>query len=262
MNKNFYAQALSYYRNFQLNLNEIRILKKFYKDWHNTRMLDIGIGCGRTSYTFSALCKNYVGIDYVPEMIEDCINKFEDDPDVNFIACDARELSKYKIGTFDFILFSMNGIDSVGYKDRIIILNEIFNVLNETGHLFFSFHSINSLPLKRPYPTFDTRNILKSIYNCLEHTIYLIKLKNVYKNTNIEVLKHGEYAELYDFVHNFKHKMKITYLNPMHQIKILHQIGYEVLEILDVNAKLIGLRQILREESEYIHLLCRKKMVA
>ena len=34
------------------------------------KVLDLGVGAGRTSYTFAAIAGEYVGVDYAPTMIE------------------------------------------------------------------------------------------------------------------------------------------------------------------------------------------------
>jgi ubiquinone/menaquinone biosynthesis C-methylase UbiE len=56
-------------------------------------MLDLGIGAGRTAYTFAAITRRYVGVDYSPKMIELCRDQFPEGPSVKFIVGDASDLS-------------------------------------------------------------------------------------------------------------------------------------------------------------------------
>jgi ubiquinone/menaquinone biosynthesis C-methylase UbiE len=62
-------------------------------------MLDIGVGGGRTTKYFFPLAKEYVGIDYSPEMIQACKKKF---PELRFEVADVRNLSLFGDGHFDF----------------------------------------------------------------------------------------------------------------------------------------------------------------
>ena len=106
-------------------------------------MLDIGVGAGRTSLHFAGLVRRYDAIDYSTAMIAECRRRL---PDVgSFHVADARDLSLFADATFDFVLFSFNGIDNLGFDDRDRALREISRVLRGGGVFAFSTHNLEFL---------------------------------------------------------------------------------------------------------------------
>ena len=105
---------------------EATILEEFRNRLPNMSMLDIGVGAGRTTIHFALLAKEYLGIDYSSRMINACLKKFGDYPEkISFLTSDARTMKLFKNNSFDFVLFSFNGIDYVDHEDRIGTLREI-----------------------------------------------------------------------------------------------------------------------------------------
>lgn len=80
------------------------------------KILDIGVGCGRTTPYLTSISKNYIGMDYSPEMVECCRQRF---PDIEFMEGNACDLTRFHDGSFDLICFSYNGIDCVDHEDRL-----------------------------------------------------------------------------------------------------------------------------------------------
>ena len=54
---------------------EATILEEFKKQLPEMKMLDIGVGAGRTSVHFAFLAKEYLGIDYSNRMITACLKQ-------------------------------------------------------------------------------------------------------------------------------------------------------------------------------------------
>lgn len=100
-------------------------------------MLDLGVGAGRTSYTFAALVRTYIGIDYAPAMIEICRSRFGESDRQKFLCLDAANLSKLDDRKFDLVLFSFNGLDCVELEKRHKILKEVHRLLRPDGFFFF-----------------------------------------------------------------------------------------------------------------------------
>src|SRR3989344_8353521 len=109
------------------------------------KMLDIGVGGGRTSYHFLNSAKEYVGIDYSSKMIEACKKRFKNSNNASFILCDAGDMSIFNDNCFDFILVSSNALDYVSNSHRIKAFKEIKRVGKKNGYLLFSSHNLMSI---------------------------------------------------------------------------------------------------------------------
>jgi len=120
---------------------EAVILRDYRGDLVNKRVLDLGVGAGRTVPWLAPLAASYVGLDYSCRMIERCAARY---PQYRIEFGDARDLSRFPAAAFDFVLFSFNGIDSVGHADRLTILAEAARVLEIGGVFVFSTHSLQT----------------------------------------------------------------------------------------------------------------------
>jgi SAM-dependent methyltransferase len=113
------------------------------------RILDIGVGGGRTVEMMRSLSTNYVGLDYMPEMVAAATRRFAG---VDIRLGDARDLSQFPDGTFDLVTFSNAGIDAVAHEDRPRILSEARRVLGPAGLFWFStLHKDGPSPRFRPW---------------------------------------------------------------------------------------------------------------
>lgn len=134
---------------------ERAILASLRSEFRNTRILDIGVGSGRTTPHLLDISEHYIGIDYSPEMIKACKERY---PSVQFEVRDARSMSDIADDAFDLIFFSFNGIDYVNHSDRISILTEIARVLSRSGAFVFSSHNRNA-KIRRPW---DLNNLRRN----------------------------------------------------------------------------------------------------
>jgi SAM-dependent methyltransferase len=140
------AVASAWRRRVELQKAEERIFGEFRGRLGRMRMLDMGVGAGRTSLFFGRAAKSYVATDVAPVMLQACRETLGDylDPS-SFIECDARSMGIFADGSFDFILFSYNGIDCVNGDDRALVLSEVRRVGARGGWFCFSSHNIWSL---------------------------------------------------------------------------------------------------------------------
>ena len=109
-------------------------------------VLDLGVGGGRTTPYLSRVASRYVGVDYSETMIHACRRKF---PNLSFFLADAADLSALENASFDAVVFSYNGLDSVvPDQKRLRCLRECRRVLRADGVLVFSSHNPRSILLR------------------------------------------------------------------------------------------------------------------
>ena len=103
------------------------------------RILDLGVGCGRTSPVLASGAASYVGVDYSPEMIEICRSRFAS---FEFRVADAANLSEFPGSSFDLVVFSFNGLDYLfPNQTRQSCIREVYRLLEVGGLFIFSSHN-------------------------------------------------------------------------------------------------------------------------
>ena len=128
---------------FPAEIALIAMLRAERNDW---RVLDIGVGSGRTSPHFAALGPTYIGVDYSPQMVRVAKKRF---PQFDFRNMDATDLSAFADGQFDLVWFSYNGMDYGGPAERLRILAEVHRVIAPGGAFCFSAHNRDYVDLER-----------------------------------------------------------------------------------------------------------------
>lgn len=101
----------------------------------NGATLDLGVGGGRTYPLLRLLSRSYVGIDYTAELVRRCNARY---PEADVRLGDARDLSGFPDASFDFVLFSCNGIDAVDHLGRGEILASVSRVTRPGGIFMYS----------------------------------------------------------------------------------------------------------------------------
>jgi ubiquinone/menaquinone biosynthesis C-methylase UbiE len=211
------ANIVSYYQQLrQLQPAEQTILHLLKDKLSTFKMLDIGIGGGRTTQHFAPLVKEYIGIDYSAEMITACQQRFLNVSwSISLEVGDARNMHQFADNSFDFILFSFNGIDYVSHSDRLQILQEIKRVGKSGCYLFFSSHNLQSLVKQLDYKTLMSLNPFKTYINFV--MLGFFKLFNL--SIDFNKLKTATYVIIKDEPHNFR--LQNYYIRPEEQIKQL-----------------------------------------
>ena len=166
-------------------------------------ILDIGVGAGRTTPALLKISDDYLGVDYVPEMVNQCQKKF---PVVCFDQADARDMSKFADESFHTVFFSMNGLCMVDHEGRIAILKEISRLLKPEGAFLFSTYNRDSaLYLKTfQFPHFNftlnparfTVRSMRFLRSCWRRTMNRLHYKKAEVHT-------PEYAIINDVCHNY-----------------------------------------------------------
>ncbi len=201
----------------QLQKPEETILNILKNQLPSMKMLDIGVGTGRTTLAFAPLAKEYVGVDYSEGMIKACQEQFQKaDSKISFAVCDARAMTNFKDNTFDFILFSFNGIDYMSHADREKTLKEIKRVAKADGIFCFSTHSTLCIEKYLSVSLCLNPLWLLKIFQRRWKVQSLIRAHNGLEHISYSVIKDGE----------GKFKIETHYINPLEQIKILKETGF------------------------------------
>jgi ubiquinone/menaquinone biosynthesis C-methylase UbiE len=192
---------------------EQTVLDLFRDRLPSMKMLDIGVGGGRTTQHFSSLAGEYTGIDYSAEMIAACRQRFLGSPQSMVLEVgDARSMPEFADDAFDFILFSFNGIDSVSHSDRLLILQEICRVGKTGCYFLFSSHNLQGLAREFDWKTQVSLNPLKTYVNLMMSA--LLTLFNA--SISREKLRTADYLMVKDESHNFR--LHQYYIRPKSQI--------------------------------------------
>jgi ubiquinone/menaquinone biosynthesis C-methylase UbiE len=222
----------------------------------NGRMLDIGVGAGRTTHHFAPLASEYIAIDYAENMIEACRREFHPLPsNTSFIHCDARDLSIFGDAHFDFVLASYNCIDGLSHADRIQILQEIKRTCRKGGLVCFSTHNLLFLDhyfkiawwLKRA--KLESRHPLKVLYAIYRY-VWLLAL-----NECREHLASKDYAIIHDGAHNFS--LKLYYIKPWKQIQQLEELGFKNTRIFSLDGnEIVRVSELDKARDWWLYYLC------
>ena len=240
-----------------LQAAEIAILSRIRNQFRHKRILDIGVGGGRTTADLLDISGNYIGIDFSPEMIAVSRQRY---PSVLFEVCDARDMSRFLDGSFNLIIFSYNGIDNVGHLDRLRILREIHRVLAYRGTFVFSSHNRKGL-VRRPW----TRYYVYRKANPLRHSRQFVKLfmkefipdcVGHFRNRWHEV-RTDEFAIINDEAHHFG--LLAYYIRIEEQINQARKIGFDDIEAIGLDGNWLREEDYVTCSDPWVYYICHKQ---
>ncbi len=231
-NKNTYNKksvADYYSKEDKLQPPEAAILESIKERLPQMKMLDIGVGGGRTTLHFAEHTEEYVGVDYSEEMVAVCKRRFSGwSNKIAFAVCDARNMQMFEDDRFDFILFSFNGIDSIAYEDRDRVLREVQRVGKQGGWFAFSTHNLLGAPELFKFHGFRGRSLVGAGKSAVKWVL-LNFICN--KPKDVRDLPHKQYAIINDGCHGFN--LKNCYIRPSEQIDRLQE-GFENIRVFSL----------------------------
>jgi SAM-dependent methyltransferase len=251
-NKTIYESgelAARYSAEEKLQPPELSILNSLRTELAQARMLDLGVGGGRTTLHFAPLVRSYVGIDYSEAMVAACRRRFEEAPDrLTFQVADVRSLAAFGAASFDFVLFSYNGLDYVSHEGRREALAEIRRVLRSGGHFALSTHNLNNLR-KRLRPEFNLKPRAMA-----SRLLWISRF--CWHNRGLNDGKDG-YCEVYDGALGYR--LRTHYTSPERAVEELMRAGFHDVETFSLaTGEAIGQEKNLRANTEdWLYYLCR-----
>lgn len=206
---------------------ENALFDKYRHEIAAANVLDIGVGAGRTTIHLLADCRSYHAIDYAPRMIDACRKRFTACPAETFSVGDVRNLSAHATGSYDFVLFSFNGLDYISHEDRSTALREIRRTLRSCGLFLFSTHSLHAFPF--PDDEVQARNT----------------------HVDPELMARQGWYHLVDYADS----VVTYYIYPHVQVRALAEAGFEVLDTLDLQGRPFDYD---RPPADWmVHFMCR-----
>jgi SAM-dependent methyltransferase len=118
-----------------IDIGERILVNRIADEVRSQAILDVGVGGGRTAWMLRTISRDYVAVDYSPEMVEACRHEY---PGLDVRECDARDLSIFADGAFALVVFSFNGIDVLDHVGRLQALAEMHRVLRLGGLMLYS----------------------------------------------------------------------------------------------------------------------------
>lgn len=127
-------------RRGSIDAGEAVVLERAAPAASGRAILDLGFGGGRTIALLREISDAYVGLDYVPELVEAARAAH---PGTRLEQGDARDLSRFDDRSFALVVFSFNGIDGLEHDDRLVVLREVARVLEPGGAFVYSTHNLD-----------------------------------------------------------------------------------------------------------------------
>lgn len=218
-NKKIYnsRKVVDYYKTSTLQPAEVAFFSLIKEQLKNMRMLDIGVGGGRTTHKFGPAAKNYVGIDYAEKMVEACRQTFQDrQGNIDFAVCDARDLSQFAAEEFDVILFSFNGIDHCTLSERQKIFKEIQRVGKKGAWFCFSSSNIQW------FSAWSSIGFIANPIRLLARIRHYTLLRHY--NTNFKERLKENVGIFTSSAHNYN--LKLNFIRPSYQLQQLEKLGF------------------------------------
>lgn len=203
---------------------ELAVFEPLSDELRSGRLLDIGIGAGRTTAYLAPKVGHYVGVDYSHGLVAAAQQLY---PEADIRWCDARDMSAFDDGSFDFVNFSFNGLDSLDHDGRLQVLAEVHRVLKPGGHWTFSSHNRDYrrrglLPWQPPFK--PGRVMLKKSREALAARKNWSRLRK-------EQVETPEYALVNDEAHDYS--LLHYYVSPQAQTRQLEAAGFTDVRVLD-----------------------------
>lgn len=215
-------EVIDFYDTYQkLELPEETIFEILKTELSGMTVLDVGVGGGRTTEFLAPKVSSYTAIDYSAGMVERCRTKFSNKfPKAKFLVGDARDLSPFGKSNFNFVLFSLNGIDYVPGQSRIDFFRNARTITKPGGYLCFSTHNLGFLKRIR---VLSAAHLSLNVFWMLKKITRIQKLKRMNAEA-LQAAKTSDYVFINDGAHNFG--LAQCYVRTAFQVGMLRECGF------------------------------------
>lgn len=244
---------VSYYTQLQqLQPAEAVILQQLEESLPHMTVLDLGVGGGRTTQYLAHRVFDYTGIDYSPEMIQVCEQRFSNRGQrVRFQVCDVRDLSRFLDHSFDLIFFSFNGIDNISHRERLDFFTDVRRIAKPGGYFCFSTHNLQGIIPEFSLGNRLSINPLKSYVNGIMWGFLCFFNRPLTAVT----LQDVDYAIIRDESHNFR--LRQYYIRPKAQLQQLDQFFTKINVYSWQTGEPIADHELEAQREMWLYYLCR-----
>jgi SAM-dependent methyltransferase len=244
---------------------EQRLAERLRDELAGMRMLDVGVGAGRTTAHFAPLVREYLGVDASSAMIAACRRRFAEErwSHARFEIADVRSMIGVASESFELVLFSYNGLDYMleGGHERLLALQEIRRVCAPGALFAFSAHNLNSGLDELSYRA----RLARARGGASRPSEVPLRIARALVRVSAMRLLNGgprrhaaaRRAALYDYRHGVR-PMRTMYLRPAEQLRELAAAGFDDPCVLTAAGdELRGARAVDGLRDEWLHYLAR-----
>jgi SAM-dependent methyltransferase len=246
------AVAGDYGRSSSLMPAELAVFAAAWPSIGGKRVLDIGVGGGRTLPYLSGPAAAYVAIDYSPAMVATCRSRF---PGVDVRSDDARELASVGDHSVDFAFFSFNSIDYIPIDSRRSVYDSVRRVLAPGGSFGLSSHNLAALgPIKHKLPrVVPTANPLRLGFRLARAGVEAVRAVCNQRRLRKWESREKTHAVVNDGAYSFS--MLTAYVEPSWQVAELERAGFADVSVFDQRGRRVDPDKV---RDPWVHYLARK----
>jgi ubiquinone/menaquinone biosynthesis C-methylase UbiE len=176
-------------------------------------------------------------------MLEICKKKYKN---YQFKLCDARDMKIFKNNSFDFVMFSANGIDHIPHEGRYQALQEIKRVCRSGGIFCFSAHNLRNID--KLFSLQISKNPIYMIRNIRKYILFRTA------NKSPSELK----KENYVVINAYEYRVKTYYIKPEEQLKQLTDLGFKDIRLfaLEDGREIKDTSELISVKDNSIYYLC------
>jgi ubiquinone/menaquinone biosynthesis C-methylase UbiE len=228
---------------------EAMILLRYRDDFKNKRVLDVGVGTGRTTPYLASLAAEYVGIDYSDVMLGEARSRH---PSQQFKNVDMRHMPTFADSSFDVIFAPSAVLDALSHADRLRAFSEIARVLTDDGLFIYSAHNLACREWTTRHPIEFSKNPVTLAMNGVRWICEEGRRRNLRRYESVD---DGGFAIVNDAA--FGWRALHYYSTKQGQLKQLTEVGFRFLECLSMDGR-PSTEEVRLDLDFKLHYVCRR----
>lgn len=207
---------------------EHRLLMDWQADFQGARVLDLGVGAGRTTAMLLPCARDYLGVDLSETMLAKARTHF---PGADLRRMDIRHIGALPADSRDYVLASYAVLDVFDHEERENVIAAVRHVLRPGGLFVFSFHNLDWRLAGKPPQITLSANPVRLARDLRQ---FLIGRRNYLARADMEHRGDGR-AMLRDMAHQWRGVFYYTTIEA--QIAQLEAAGFRVSAIIGADGR-------------------------